>query len=181
MVQTRSVKRRRAGRNRKGGERYKNGNPVHPPERNSVNTCTVFETRCRHDDLNPKRADRKEILDPFRGYALGRLFLSDAVSEAEHDAGRKYEADYRRWVRTAGMPRITAPAGSYGQSIPGRDDVPDDKAEAAQRVYFEAAQALSLGSLIAAWEVKRVCLEDKKTMFPADLRDGLKRLVAHYG
>ncbi len=181
MVQTRSVKRRRAGRNRKGGARHNCDKLVQPPERNSVNTSTVFETRCRQDDLNPKTADRKEILDPFRGYVLGRLFLSEAVSEVECDAGRKYETDYRRWVNTNGMARITAPAGSYGQSVPGQDEVPDDVAKAAQTTHFEAAQALSLGSLISAWEVKRVCMEDKEPLFPADLRDGLKRLVAHYG
>ncbi len=180
MVQTRSVKRRRAGRNRKGGERYKNGKLVEL-ERNSMNTSTVFEARCRKDDANPKTADRREILNPLRGYVLGRLFLSESVSEAEHDAGRKYEADYRRWVNTNGMARITAPAGSYGQSVPGRDEVPDDVAKAAQTTHFAAAQALSLGPLISAWEVKRVCLEEKEPMFPADLRGGLKRLADHYG
>ncbi len=180
MVQTRSVKKRRAGRNRKGGERYKNGKLVEL-ERNSMNTSTVFETRCRKDDANPKTADRMEILNPLRGYVLGRLFLSESVSEAEHDAGRKYEADYRRWVRTNGMGRINPPAGSYGQSTPGRDDVPDDEAKAAQTTYFEAAQALSRGSLIGEWEVRWVCLEDNNPLFPAELRDGLKLLVAHYG
>ncbi len=171
----------RAGRNRVGGPREPNGQPLRTPERNDMNTSTVFDARCRRDGDNPKKADRKAVLDPLRGHALGRLFLAEIISESERDAGQKYEADYRAWAGTNGMPRITAPAGSYGQSIPGRDDIPDDKAAAATKAYFAARDALSGGAARGKWEVQWVCLQGEMPACPAALRGGLKRLVAHYG
>lgn len=180
-MKRKSAKRRRAGRKRKFGQRHTNGSLKSPPERNEVNTSTVFETRCRHLDIKPKKADRREILDPLRGYVLGKLFLTDIVSEAQHNAGWHYEITYRNWARTAGMPRMTPPAGSYGQSVPGRDDVPDDEAKAAQQAYFAVARALCRAPMLAEWEVKRVCLEDVEPKNITTLCLGLDRLVEHYG
>ena len=180
-MKKKSGKRRRAGRNRKGGQRYTNGKLMYPPERNDVNTGTVFQARCRQFDINSRKTDRKDVLNPLRGHVLGRLFLAEIISDAQHNAGRKYEADYRNWARTAGMPRITPPAGSYGQSVPGRDDVPDDVAEAAERVYFDVARALCRAPMLAEWEVKRVCLEDVEPRRIEMLCSGLDRITAHYG
>ena len=180
-MKKKSGKRRRAGRNRMGGQRYKNGELKRLPERNDSNTSTVFETRCRHDGINPRKADRKEILDPLNGYILGKLYIAKAVSEAQRSAGYKYEVTYRDWARTAEMSRMTPPAGSYGQSVPGRDEVSDDEAKAAQRCYFEAADALSLAHRDARSDVIRVCLMGAAPQNIAMLNSGLDVLVSHFG
>jgi len=180
-MKTKSAKLRRRGRKRKAGQRYRCGRLSITPDRNDGNTNTVFETRCRQDEINPKKADRKEILDPLRGHVLGRLLLSEMISEAQNDAGQKYEKTYHNWARTNDIPRITPPAGSYGQSVPGRDDVPDDEAKVAQRAYFEVADALEQVNRGTRWEVIRVCLEGAEPKNIAALCFGLDRLVSHYG
>ncbi len=180
MVQTRSVKKRRAGRSRKGGERYKNGQICKAPERVWANMHPVLEARCRKRGLRPSDDNLRAMRDPLEGYALGKLKNDGAITEAQHDAGQKYWVAYYNWAKSADMPRITAKAGSYGLTSPGRSEVPDEYAEAAQRIYYAAADALISAGMLAEWECRRVCLEDEEVLNHGALSNGLNSLWMHF-
>ena len=181
MVQTRSVKRRRASRKRAPGERYSNGHLKSAPERGWAHMSVVLDARCRHRGWRVTDDALRKARDPLEGHVLGRLLNDKAITEAQHDAGRRFEVVYCAWAKSAGMPRITAPAGSYGQSIPGRDEVPDDVAATAERVYWAAALALLKAGKMVEWWTKRVCLEDCEADNMGAVAAGLDRLVDHFG
>ncbi len=182
MVQTRSVKKRRAGRKSEAGARFPCGKKDlrGAPERGWVNMQPVLEARCRKRGLRPSDDNLRKMRDPLEGYSLGKLKNDGAITEAQHDAGQKYWIAYYNWARSADMPRITAKAGSYGLTSPGRSEVPDEVAEAAQRIYYAAADALIGAGMLAEWECRRVCLEDQEVLNPIALSNGLNSLWEHF-
>jgi len=180
VSRTRAAKRRRAGRKRKMGERV-NGKLKQAPERGWANMNVVLVARCARRGLRPTDDNLRKMRDQREGSVLGRLLNDNSITEAQHDAGYKYETLYRAWARTAGMGPMTPPAGSYGLTIAGRDAVANGTAEAAQTAYFNAADVLDHASTFAVWEVKRVCLEDQEPKMMDRLGDGLDLLVAYFG
>ncbi len=187
MVQTRSVKKRRAGRKRMGGQRLKCGHLRSTPsiaaqgERGWANMVPVLAARCAKRGLRITEQNLQAMRDHREGSVLGRLLNDKLITARMYDAGQKYHAAYLGWTGANGIPRITAPAGSYGQAVPGRSEVPDEAAEAATKVYYSASHALACGSLLAERETKRVCLEDVNPQSMVFLFLGLKRLRAHFG
>ncbi len=149
---------RHRGRKRKQGKRDAKGRLKAMPaeERGWANMNTVLIKRCANRGLRsvdkhgqPIYENLKRMRDAREGYVLGRLLNDEAISEGMHDAGLRLQVVYDRWAKTAGMPRITPPAGSYGLTIAGRDNVPDDTAKGDQAAYFDAAQALALVGKLA--------------------------------
>ncbi len=189
MVQTRSVKKRRAGRNRKGGARYApcgahKGGRVKadsPNERGWANMAPVLTARCVKRGRRMTEQNLQAMRDHREGSVLGRLLNDGLITARQYDAGQKYHAAYKGWAGANGIPRITAPAGSYGQTVAGRSEVSDERAEAATKLYYAASDALSCGSLLAECETKRVCLEDVNPQSMAFLFLGLSRLRKHFG
>ncbi len=182
MVQTRSVKRRRAGRNREAGARFPCGKKDlgTAPERGWANMHPVLEARCRKRGIRPSDDNLRKMRDPLEGYSLGKLKNDGAITDEQHSAGQKYWVAYYNWAKSADMPRITAKAGSYGLTSPGRSESPDEYAEAAQRIYYPAADALIGAGMLAEWECRRVCLQDEDVLDPIALSNGLNILWEHF-
>jgi len=183
MAQTRAAKRRRQGRNRKGEPRYKCGKLKReaPKERGWANMAPVLTARCLKRGKRLTEQNLQAMRDHREGSVLGRLLNDELITSRQYDAGQKYHAAYLGWTGTNGIPRITAAAGSYGQTVAGRSEVPDEAAEAATKAYYAADKALNRGSLFAAREAKRVCLEDAEPQSMVFLSLGLRRLRAHFG
>ena len=175
------AKHRRAGRNRKTGQRGAKGRLKAAPERGFANMNVVLAKRCANRGLDPKDDESlRKMRDAREGYVLGRLLNDGAISEGMHDAGLRFQVVYDRWAKAAGMPRITPPAGSYGLTIAGRDTSPDDTADDSQAAYFDAAEALAETGKLAEWETKRVCLEDAEPKNILALSMGLRGLRKHF-
>ena len=179
-MKTKSAKRSRGGRSRKLGGRFSCGKLRAAPERGWAVMQPALEARCKRRKLRPTPENLRNMRDPLEGYSLGRLKNDGAITEAQHGAGQKYWASYYNWARTADMPRITAKAGSYGLTSPGRSEAPDEVAEAAQRIYYAAAAALISAGRPAEWECRRVCLEDENVRNHGALSSGLESLLAHF-
>ena len=182
-MKTRSAKRRRAGRKRMDKPRHKCGQlkAGAPKERGWANMAPVLTARCIKRGRRLTEQNLQAMRDHREGSVLGRLVNDGLITSRQYDAGQKYHAAYLGWTGTNDIPRITAPAGSYGQTVAGRSDVPDEAAEAATKTYYAADKALARGSLFAAREAKRVCLEDAKPQSMVFLSLGLRRLRAHFG
>ena len=179
-MKRKSSKRRRGGRNRKLGPRYQDGQLCKAAERGWANMQPVLEARCKARGLRPSEDSLRAMRDPLEGYSLGKMKNDGTITESQHDAGQKYWHAYYNWARTSGMPRITAKAGSYGLTSPGRSEAPDEVAETAQRTYYAAADALISAGMIAEWECRRVCLEDEDVRNRGALFNGLDSLLAHF-
>ena len=172
---------RRRGRKRKQGQRDLKGRLKAAPERGWANMNTVLVKRCSNRGIKPTDDNLRKMRDAREGYVLGRLLNDEAISEGMHDAGLRFQVVYDRWAKTARLPRITPPAGSYGLTIAGWDTAPDDTAKGAQGAYFDAAQALAETGKLAEWEAKRVCLEDAEPKNMLALCMGLRGLRKHFG
>ncbi len=181
MVQTRAVKRRRAGRKRQAGARYGGGKLKTAPERGWAHMNTVLVARCLHNGLRLTDDNLRAMRDPLNGSELGRLYLHKHISEAQYNGAQKYHAAYLGWAKAAGMPRITPKASSYGLTVAGRSEVSDEVAHAAEGAYWDAAHALITAGMLAEHLVKRLVLEDAAVVQMEGLSRGLDALAAHFG
>lgn len=174
---------KRRGRKRKLGQREKNGRLKReaPPERGWENMRVVLSKRCANRGLRPNVENLRKMRDAREGYVLGRILNDGMISEADHNAGLKFQALHVEWAAANGIPRINAPASSYGLRIAGKSDSSDQRAKASQDEYFAAANALISSGMLAEWETKRVCLENQEPKNMESLQNGLGRLREHFG
>ncbi len=146
----------------------------------------VLLARCKRRGLRPTEDNLKLMRDQREGFVLGRMYADKRINETQFNAGQRFEEFYSNWAKSAGMPRVTAKASSYGLAVPGRDVSGDDAAQATEDTYFAAANALISAGMMPEFCVRRICLEDNESGSHAEyfmecLRSGLDALAKHFG
>ncbi len=126
-------------------------------------------------------SSKKEATDPRAGYVLGRLWMCGDICQHQHDAGRRFAADWGRYMAAIGAPRPWPKSASLDGEGRGARDI-DEETTARWRAAFSnaigAARSLSHRHYVALTEV--AINEDE----PSDLNTAsgvLRDMVRFYG
>ncbi len=146
----------------------------------------VLLARCKRRGLRPTDDNLKLMRDQREGFVLGRMFTDKTITESQFNAGQRFEELYHMWAKSAGIPRVTAKASSYGLIVPGRGGGSDDAAQAAEDAYFAASKVLISEGMLVENAVRRICLGDNEMgvhseFFMERLKTGLTVLAKHFG
>jgi hypothetical protein len=170
-------KRRKGGRPRKTGARYRNGH---------LKAVMAESPRERAAHMPHRRALGESAVDPAAESELGRMRLRGEVSEPEATAGEVYARMWRGYVSTLNAPATPGEAQGRVSACAGCPWPEDRKyclCDLRRRIYVEATGVLvSTGRGIAP-VVRWVAIMDQKCA-PSDLvalKLGLTALAWHYG
>jgi hypothetical protein len=169
---------RRRGRPRKAGNRYKSGNlrPTHEP---AISPAAVAATQPHRKGLGDRAADQKAESE------LGRLALRGQISGLQYLAGQRYAAQWRAYLATLEAPRSLQRGHGRGQACnPAdcRERGANCACDLARRSWLRSAFALHAipgGIIVTA----RVCCWDVPCPIwgLALLRSGLDALAESLG
>ena len=169
-------KRRRKGRPRKTGPRYRNGNlrPSHEP---LVSPAAVAATQPHRKGLGDCAADQKAESE------LGRLALRGQISALQYLAGQRYAAQWRAYLATLDGPRSPQRGHGRGNPCAGCPTASDQRncaCEHAKAAWFRSAFALTPAEVlvtarVCCWEI--ACPEGMMAV----LRSGLDALALSLG
>lgn len=171
----------RKGRPRKAGERNPCGRLKVTEEQRFEVIRPVLEARCNQRGVPPSEENLRAMKDHREGYVLGRLLNNKQITEAEHDAGLRFQESFVKWARLNGIPLPNGAVSSYGLRVSGRSLADDDAAEAAQKQYYRAAAVLIRAGMLAEHNVKLVCLQNEEPTNVNSLRAGLVQLSGAFG
>ena len=169
-------KRRRKGRPRKTGPRYRNGNlrPSHEP---ATSPAVVAASQPHRKGLGDCAADQKAESE------LGRMVLRSEISPLQYLAGQRYAAQWRSYLATLDGPR--SPQRGHGRGNPcggctGADRPDRCACEHAKAAWFRSAFALTPAEVlvtarVCCWEI--ACPEGMMAV----LRSGLDALALSLG
>jgi hypothetical protein len=169
-------KRRRKGRPRKLGTRYKSGNlrPNHEP---AISPEQVAATQPHRKGLGDRAADQKAESE------LGRLALRGQITGLQYLAGQRYAAQWFAYLVTLEGPR--SPQRGHGRGnpcggCPTASDQRDCACDLARRLWARSVSALTpteilMTARVCVWDV--ACPEGMLTV----LRSGLDALTVRLG
>lgn len=169
---------RRRGRPRKNGQRYKSGNlkPNHEP---AISPAAVAATQPHRKGLGDHAADQ------LAESTLGRLCLRGLVSPMQHLAGVSYGRQWRTYLATLDGPRWTGKGGSGRvlacQGCPTSGDVTKCACGLAARLWrrsWDALQRVDAACLVTDTVAYDVPVN--KADYPV-LRAGLDELIWELG
>ena len=172
---------RRKGRPRKPGHRYRSGNlrPSHEP---AVSPAAVAATQPHRKGLGDRAADQKAESE------LGRLALRGQISALQYLAGQKYAAQWRAYLGTLDGPRRLGGGGGHGGvshclGCPTAGDREKCACELAKRAWYRSIFALGAAHTQAIVMTARVCCWDVPCPIGglAMLRCGLDALAESLG
>ena len=169
---------RRRGRPRKAGNRYKSGNlrPTHEP---AISPAAVAATQPHRAGLGDCAADQKAES------VLGRMALLGQITGLQFLAGQRYAAQWRAYLATLDGPRSPQRSQGRGQSCLGCPTAAEREkcaCDLARRSWVRSASALHAipgGIVVTA----RVCCWDVPCPIwgLAMLRSGLDALALSLG
>ena len=140
---------------------------------------TVALARCRHRGWAPNAENLRRVMDAREGYVLGRLWADGAVTQRQHDAGKKYAETAQAYRVAVGLPPLTAPAPLYGDVRGGGADWDVETTRAAIDAHRGAQRALRASGCHLM--VEAVVIHDEEPLSGASLRLGLDALAEHFG
>ena len=140
---------RRKGRPRKPGHRYRNGNlrPSHEP---LVSPAAVAATQPHRKGLGDCAADQKAESE------LGRLALRGQISALQYLAGQRYAAQWRAYLATLDGPRSPQRGHGRGNPCAGCDGA-DCACDRAKRAWERSVRLLNRAEVVVT---ARVCCWD---------------------
>ena len=145
---------RRKGRPRKPGHRYRNGNlrPSHEP---ATSPAVVAASQPHRKGLGDRAADQKAESE------LGRMVLRSQISALQYLAGQRYAAQWRSYLATLDGPR--SPQRGHGRGNPcggctGADRGDRCACDLARRLWRRSVSVLSPAEVVVTarvccWEV----------------------------
>jgi hypothetical protein len=168
---------RRKGRPRKTGARYRNGH---------LKAVMAESPRERAAHMPHRRALGESASDPAAESELGRMRLRGEVSEPEATAGEVYARMWRGYVSTLNAPATPGEAQGRVSACAGCPWPEDRKyclCDLRRRIYAEASRVLvSTGRGVAPVVHAVVILDRPCNLWDvAMLRLGLSALADHYG
>ena len=122
---------RRRGRPRKSGQRYRSGN-LRPTSEPVVSPAQIAATQPHRAGLGDRAADQRAESE------LGRMAIRGEISPIQYLAGQRYAAQWRAYVATLDGPRWPWRGPGRGQTCTGCSDLtPQAKCacEAARRQW----------------------------------------------
>lgn len=93
----------------------------------------------------PHRRDSSDPLDPRNECPLGRLRLSNRITDAEYSAGCRWRAIYHSWLSSIGAPNPFPAAVDWGGARvqePLQSNVDDERAEMIAQAFRIGERAL---------------------------------------
>ena len=169
-------KRRRKGRPRKTGPRYRNGNlrPSHEP---ATSPAVVAASQPHRKGLGDRAVDAAAESE------LGRMVLRSQISALQYLAGQRYAAQWRAYLATLDGPRSPQRGHGRGNPCGGCPTATDQRncaCELARRSWERSVNALNsveiqITARVCCWDVP--CPPDRLTV----LRCGLDVLAESLG
>ena len=169
---------RRKGRPRKAGQRYRNGN-LRPKNEPAISPAAIAATQPHRAGLGERAADQLAESE------LGRLCLRGHISALQHLAGQRYAIQWRAYLATLDAPRSPRRGHGRGNPCGGCISPSEDRCacERAKRSWERSTIALQAADREAVVVIARVACWD--TPCPAwalpVLRCGLDALAESLG
>src|SRR5580765_3080289 len=128
---------RRKGRPRKSGHRYRNGN-LRPSSEPAVSPAAIAATQPHRAGLGDHAADQKAESE------LGRMALKGQISALQYLAGQRYAAQWRSYLATLDGPRSPQRGHGRGNACAGCIGPDRDRCacELARRLWTRSTFAL---------------------------------------
>ena len=150
---------RRKGRPRKPGHRYRNGNLRPSSHEPAVSPAAVAATQPHRAGLGDCAADQKAESE------LGRLALRGQISALQYLAGQRYAAQWRAYLSTLDGPRRLGGNGGHGRvscclGCPTADDREKCACDLAKRSWRRSTFALAAAGPEAVQMIARVACWD---------------------
>src|SRR5262245_2660903 len=169
--------RRRRGRPRKAGQRYRSGDR-RKPAKPAVSPREIAARMPHRRGLGEKAVDQRAETE------LGRLVLRGTLTPDQGLAGETYLALWRGYVWTLAGPREMASGGGHGFTCGGCVEVKHCRCWFRRKVYEEAHEELlrACGYRVHAVIAKVVIGDDACVGDEIEgLQLGLSALAAHFG
>ena len=150
-------KRRRKGRPRKTGPRYKNGNLRPSSHEPAVSPAAIAASQPHRQGLGDSAADQKAESE------LGRLALRGRISAIQYLAGQRYAAQWRAYLATLDGPRSPQRGqgrGSGCNPADCRERGANCACDLARRLWTRSTFALQAADREAVVTIARVCCWD---------------------
>jgi hypothetical protein len=146
---------RRRGRPRKNGHRYRNGNlrPSHEP---AVSPAAIAATQPHRKGLGDRAADQRAENE------LGRMAIRGQVTALQCLAGQRYAAQWRAYLATLDAPRSPRRGHGRGNPCAGCIGPSEDRCacQRAKRSWERSTFALAAADREAVVIIARVCCWD---------------------
>ena len=170
-------KRRRKGRPRKTGPRYRNGKLRSSSHEPATSPAVVAASQPHRKGLGDRAADAAAESE------LGRMVLRSQISALQYLAGQRYAAQWRAYLATLDAPRSPRRGQGRGNPCAGCPTASDQRncaCEHAKAAWFRSAFALTPAEVIVTarvccWEI--ACPEGMMAV----LRSGLDALAESLG
>jgi len=141
---------RRKGRPRKPGHRYRNGNLRPSSHEPAVSPAAIAATQPHRKGLGDCAADQKAESE------LGRLALRGQISALQYLAGQRYAAQWRAYLATLDGPRSPQRGHGRGNPCAGCDGA-DCACDRAKRAWERSVRLLNRAEVVVT---ARVCCWD---------------------
>jgi hypothetical protein len=143
---------RRKGRPRKSGHRYRNGNLRPSSHEPAVSPAAVAATQPHRQGLGDRAADQKAESE------LGRMALRGQISALQYLAGQRYAAQWRVYLATLDGPRSPQRGHGRGNGCSQCDPPRACACELAKRAWTRSTLALDREAVVivarvACWDV----------------------------
>ena len=152
-------KRRRKGRPRKTGLRYRNGNLRPSSHEPAVSPAAIAATQPHRQGLGDRAVDAAAESE------LGRLALRGQISALQYLAGQRYAAQWRAYLATLDGPRRLGSNGGHGGDshclgCPTASDREKCACDLARRLWRRSTFALAAAGPEAVQMIARVACWD---------------------
>jgi hypothetical protein len=145
---------RRKGRPRKSGHRYRNGN-LRPSSEPAVSPAAIAATQPHRAGLGDHAADQKAESE------LGRLALRGQITGLQYLAGQRYGAQWRSYLATLDGPRSPQRGHGRGNPCAGCPTASDRRTcscDLARRSWERSVSALTPAEVlvtarVCCWEI----------------------------
>jgi|SRR6187455_1858403 len=151
------VSKRRRGRPRKTGHRYKNGNLKSPSHDPAISPAAIAATQPHRQGLGDHAADQLAESE------LGRMVIRGIITRLQCLAGQKYAAQWRSYLATLDGPR--SPQRGHGRGnpcggCPSAIDRRNCTCDLARRLWSRSTFALAAAGPEAVQMIARVACWD---------------------
>jgi hypothetical protein len=135
---------RRRGRPRKAGYRYRSGNLIRPSHEPAISPTAIAAAQPHRKGLGDRASDQ------LAENELGRMVLRGQISALQHTAGERYAAQWRAYIGTLDGPRWPWRGQGRGKTCngclgPGRPE--KCACDFARRSWHRSWNALAIAGL----------------------------------
>jgi hypothetical protein len=163
----------RAGRKRKSGHRYSNGQLMREPRDSPLLVAGALQHR---------KGLEAAVLDQRAESELGRMCLRGRIYDYQYDAGQRYATVVNAYRSTIKAPHGFE-SGARGYACRGDADCPDCECARRRAKYDAAYCALTAEGHLVLVAVNRVAIQDQvcPSAWHRPLNLGLTALAKHFG